>query len=113
MSGISTFMTENYFSLDNDLLHVCLKVVWHICKHSRNHHLIYLSLFKNTHIKKKKKIRMSLLQLLFNPFSIRPRQNVVWYNNSWLGFQKKSELCTKRKKEKNLQKLSPHLSQLF
>ena len=24
----------------------------------------------------------------FNPFSTRPHQNVVWYNNSWLGFLK-------------------------
>ena len=32
-----------------------------------------------------------------NPFNTRPHQNVVWYNNSWLGFSKNSELCTKRK----------------
>ena len=28
------------------------------------------------------------MALLFNPFSTRPHQNVVWYNNSWLGFLK-------------------------
>ena len=47
-----------------------------------------------------------------NPLSIRPHQNVVWYNNSWLGFLKNSELCTKRKKKKILQKVSSHLSVL-
>ena len=48
---------------------------------------------------------------LFNPLSTRPHQNVVWYNNSWLGFLKILNLY--RKKEKNkLQKISPHLSQL-
>ena len=36
----------------------------------------------------------------FNPFSTRPHQNVVWYNKSWLGFLKKSELCTKTKRKK-------------
>ena len=35
-----------------------------------------------------------------NPFSTRPHQNVVWHNNSWLGFLK------------ILQKMSPHLSQI-
>ena len=34
-----------------------------------------------------------------NPLSTRPHQNVVWYNNSWLGFLKNSELCTKRKRK--------------
>ena len=35
---------------------------------------------------------------LVNPFSTRPHQNVVWYNDSWLGFSKNSEFCTKRKR---------------
>ena len=26
--------------------------------------------------------------LVYNPLSTRPHQNVVWYNNSWLGFLK-------------------------
>ena len=47
-----------------------------------------------------------------NPLSTRPHQNVVWYNNSWLGFLKNSELCTKRKRKNILHKMSPHLSQL-
>ena len=48
---------------------------------------------------------------MFNPFSTRPHvNNVVWYNNSWLGFQN-SELCTKRKRKiLAAPKISPHLS---
>ena len=34
-----------------------------------------------------------------SPLSTRPHQNVVWYNNSWLGFLKHSVLCTKRKRK--------------
>ena len=34
-----------------------------------------------------------------NPLSTRPHQNVVWYNNSWLGFLKILNLCTKRKRK--------------
>ena len=34
-----------------------------------------------------------------NPLSTRPHQNVVWYNNSWLGFLKNSELYTNRKRK--------------
>ena len=52
-----------------------------------------------------------LISFYINPLSTRPHQNVVWYNNSWLGLPKTSELCTKRKKN-ILQKMSPHLSQL-
>ena len=50
-------------------------------------------------------------------------KNFVWvldhikmwsgYNNSWLGFSKKSELCTQKKEKNILQKISPHLSQLM
>ena len=48
--------------------------------------------------------------LPFNPLSTRPHQNVVWYNNSWLGFLK-ILISVYQKKERNiLQKLSPHLS---
>ena len=36
---------------------------------------------------------------LFIPLSTIPRQNVVWYNNSWLGFLKISELCTPKKRK--------------
>ena len=28
------------------------------------------------------------LSIAFNPLSTRPHENVVWYNNSWLGFLK-------------------------
>ena len=46
-----------------------------------------------------------------NPFRTRPHLNVVWYNNSWLGFLKFWIIY--QKKEKNfLQKMSPHLSEL-
>ena len=34
-----------------------------------------------------------------NPFSTRPHQNVVWYNNSWLECLKILNLCTKRKRK--------------
>ena len=47
-----------------------------------------------------------------NPLSTRPHQNVVWYNNSWLGFLNILIHCTKRKRKIFLQKMSPHLSQL-
>ena len=40
------------------------------------------------------------------------KQNVVWYNNSWLGFLKNYELCTKRKRKIYCKHMSPHLSQL-
>ena len=33
-----------------------------------------------------------------NPFSTRPHQYVVWYNNSWLGTILGTELCTKIKR---------------
>ena len=46
-----------------------------------------------------------------NPFSTRPHQNVVWYNNSCLGFLKILNYVPKERK-KNLPKMSPHLSQL-
>ena len=52
------------------------------------------------------------LHMEFNPFSTRPHQNVVWCNNSWLGFYKKIELCTKRKRKKISRKMSPRFSQL-
>ena len=47
--------------------------------------------------------------IFLNPMSTRPHQNVVWYNNSWLGFLKNSELCTKRKRKIFWKKMSPHL----
>ena len=53
--------------------------------------------------------------VLVNPFSTRvtrPHQNAFWYNNSWLGYLKNSELCTKRERKIFCQKISPHLSQL-
>ena len=50
--------------------------------------------------------------MCFNLFSTRPHQNVVWYNNSWLGFFKKSELCTKRKRKHFCKKWALILSQL-
>ena len=31
---------------------------------------------------------VSSVRRLLNPLSTRPHQNVVWYNNSWLGFLK-------------------------
>ena len=52
-----------------------------------------------------------LEKLPINPFSTRPHQNVVWYNNSWLGFLKILNYVPKER-EKNMQKMSPHLSQL-
>ena len=48
----------------------------------------------------------------FNPLSTRPHQNVVWYNNSWLGFLKKIWIMYQKKVKNFLQKMSPHLSQL-
>ena len=36
---------------------------------------------------------------LFNPLSTRPHQNVVWYNNSWLGFQKILNYVPKERKK--------------
>ena len=57
-------------------------------------------------------MRRNLCLALFNPLSTRPHQNVVWYNNSWLGFLKNSELCTKTKIIFFCKKISPHLSQL-
>ena len=48
---------------------------------------------------------------MFNPLSTRPHHNVVWYNNSWLGFLKNSEYVPKER-ENILHKMSLHLSQL-
>ena len=48
----------------------------------------------------------------FNPFNTRPHQNVVSIQKFLIRFSKNCELCTKRKREKILQKMSPHLSQL-
>ena len=49
--------------------------------------------------------------LQINPFSTRPHQNVVWYNNSWLGFLKILNYVPKER-ENFSAKMSHHLSQL-
>ena len=47
-----------------------------------------------------------------NPLSTTPHENVVWCNNSWLGFLKILHYVPQESLEKNiLQKMSPHLSQ--
>ena len=45
------------------------------------------------------------ISFISNPFSTRPHQNVVWYNNSWLGF-----LMYQNKEKIFCKKMSPHLS---
>ena len=47
----------------------------------------------------------------FNQFSTRPHQNVVWCNNSWLGFLK-FWIMNKRKRKIFCKKMSSSLSQL-
>ena len=48
----------------------------------------------------------------FNPFSTRPHQNVVWYNNSWLGFLKiLNYMYVPKERTIFCKKISPHLSQ--
>ena len=55
----------------------------------------------------------TLLNNPFNPFSTRPPQNALWYNNSWLyRFSKKFWIMYQKKEKNFLQKMSPHLSQL-
>ena len=44
--------------------------------------------------------------------STRPHQNVVWYNNSWLGFLQILNYVPKER-EKYTAKMSPHLLQLM
>ena len=43
----------------------------------------------------------------FNPLSTRPHQNVVWYNNSWLGFLKKNLNYVPKEREKYSAKNEP------
>ena len=59
----------------------------------------------------KEKKHVSIYLLFINPLSTKPHQNVVWYNNSSLGFLKILNYVPKER-AKYTAKNSPHLSQL-